>query len=73
MPGVSAAQETAPGPVSIDSVHLRVENVFSEKAAREHWIYDAANSVRFQTRPWVVRRELLFDAGDTLDLSLIHI
>lgn len=71
-PGVLAAQDIAPGPVSIDSVHLRVENVFGEEAAGEHWIYDAANSVRFQTRPWVVRRELLFGAGDTLDLALLE-
>lgn len=70
-PAALTAQESSSGAVTIDSVHVQAENVFSERAAREHWIYRTANSLRFQTRSGVVERELLFEPGDTLDLDLL--
>jgi len=74
-PGLLPAQQVAsePGaPVRIDTVVVRVDNVFDEAAAEDNWIYRTANSVRFQTRRGVVERELLFAAGDTLDLALLE-
>lgn len=55
----------------IDSVHLQVENVFSEDVEGDHWIYRTANSLRFKTRQGVVERELLFETGDSIDLALL--
>ncbi len=74
-PGILVAQqatsEPAP-PVRIDSVIVRVDDVFSESAAEDNWIYRTANSVRFQTRRGVVEQELLFAAGDSLDFALLE-
>ncbi|MFW6083826.1 MAG: hypothetical protein ACODAA_01280 [Gemmatimonadota bacterium] len=70
VPGPGWAQNSGPDGV-IDSVHLRVGNVFGDEAADRHWIYRTANSLRFKTRPGVVERELLFAAGDSLDLALL--
>lgn len=71
LPGTGWAQKSGPEAVHIDSVHLRVENVFDEEAEARHWIYRTANSLRFKTRRGVVERELLFEAGDSLDLAIL--
>lgn len=74
-PGALAAQQVAPeraAPIRIDTVIIRVDNVFSERAAEDNWIYRTANSVRFQTRRGVVEKELLFAAGDSLDFALLE-
>lgn len=71
-PPLLTAQESNSGPVAIDSVRVRAENVFSGDAARNHWIYRTANSLRFQTRTGVVERELLFAPGDTVDLAVLE-
>jgi len=73
-PVALAAQQVAPeptDPIRIDSVIVRAENVFSDRAAEDNWIYRTANSVRFQTRTGVVEQELLFAPGDPLDLALL--
>ncbi|MFW6089293.1 MAG: hypothetical protein ACODAB_06035 [Gemmatimonadota bacterium] len=74
-PGFLAAQQVGPepaAPVRIDTVIVRVDNVFSERAAEDNWIFRTANAVRFQTRRGVVERELLFAAGDSLDIALLE-
>jgi hypothetical protein len=71
-PAMLTAQESMSEPVTIDSVHVRAENVFSTETARNHWIYRTANSLRFQTRTGVVERELLFEVGDSLDLAVLE-
>ena len=58
--------------VVVDSVHLHVGNVFTDQESEESWIYRTANSLRFQTREGVVRRELLFAAGDTVDVAVLE-
>lgn len=71
IPVAGWAQKSGPEPVYIDSVHVHVENVFSDETEDEHWIYRTANSLRFKTRQGVVERELLFEAGDSLDLAIL--
>jgi len=71
-PAALAAQTIASGPLRVDSVDVRVENVFSQGDADANWIYGMANSVRFQTRHGVVERELLFAAGDSIDYVLLE-
>ncbi len=71
LPNTGWAQKSGPESVRIDSVHVQAENVFSEEAESEHWIYRTANSLRFKTRKHVVERELLFRAGDSLNLALL--
>ena len=72
IPSAGWAQKSGPEPVRIDSVHLQVDNVFSQEAEGDHWIYRTANSLRFKTREGVVERELLFETGDSLDLALLE-
>src|SRR5687767_3341383 len=35
------------------------------------WLARMANRLHFQTRPWVVRRELLFEPGEPYDSALV--
>jgi hypothetical protein len=35
------------------------------------WAYRAANALHLRTRPWVIRRELLFRTGDCFDPFLL--
>lgn len=74
-PGTVTAQQAPSEPsatIRVDSVIVRVENVFSDRAEEDHWIYRTANSLRFQTRSGVVEQELLFAAGDSLDPALLE-
>jgi len=55
-----------PAPV-IDRVDITTENVFSEEEIRKNFIFRLLNGIRFDTNPSVVRKELLFGPGTTLD------
>jgi hypothetical protein len=67
--GPSSAQvvEVLPPAPVIDRVDITTENVFSEEEIRKNWIFRLMNGIRFDTRPGVVRKELLFGPGSTLD------
>ena len=62
-----AARQISPPP-TIDTVIVVTENVFSQTEARSNSVFAFANALRFKTRPYVVRRELLFHAGEPFDL-----
>ncbi|MEJ2482670.1 MAG: hypothetical protein P8049_06035 [Gemmatimonadota bacterium] len=71
--GVSRAQEIEvqpPAPI-IDRVEITTENVFSEEEIRNNFIFRLLNKLRFDTSPRVVRKELLFGPGTTLDSTQV--
>ena len=68
VPGAVRAQVATAesGPV-IDTIIVTTQNVFGAEEARRNVLFRIANSIRFTTRANVVRRELLFEAGEVYD------
>ncbi|HEY3271108.1 MAG TPA: hypothetical protein VGJ89_07855 [Geothrix sp.] len=57
----------------IASIDLRIGDVFDPARPHEdHWLGRAANFLHIETRDQVVRRELLFHPGETVNARLIH-
>lgn len=57
----------------IGRIEIRVQDVFDPDDSRErHLIGRMANAVHLETRPGVIRRTLLFRAGEPVDARLIH-
>jgi len=54
-------------PVTIGAVEVIREALFPERRGAVGWAYRTGNSLHVDTRPSVVRNELLFAAGDALD------
>jgi hypothetical protein len=54
-------------PVRIGTITIRPLDVFSPEEASRGWLYRTANAVRFNTRPSVIRKFLLFQEGDVYD------
>ncbi len=54
-------------------IEIRIHDVFDPARAREnHWLGRTANFLHIETREQVVRRELLFRAGEEVNARLIH-
>lgn len=72
--GVALACSTARAQVRaterIRAIVMDREAVFDSVEAR-FWAYRLANTLHVATRPWVVRRELLFGEGDRYDSALV--
>jgi hypothetical protein len=64
LPSPGAAQGRSPD--RIQAIVVRREAVFDSVEAR-FWPYRVANTLHVETRPWVIRRELLFAVGDRYD------
>ena len=65
----SVAAQTPP---VIDTIIVDINNVFTQEEAAGSWLYRSMNSLHIQTRPFTIRRELSFVAGDTYDPALIE-
>ena len=78
-----AAAQDPVNPASVDScANGRISFVFLDNNsifdttdpdldARFRWAYGVANALHVRTRPWVIRRELLFAPGDCYDPFLL--
>ena len=55
----------------MDSIVIITQNVFGAEEARSNFMFRAANSLHVTTRVAVVRRELLFRAGEPYDSALV--
>ncbi len=66
----SQERNAAPAQV-IDTVIVITENVFGVEEARRNTLFRIANAVRFTTNARVVRRELLFRAGEPYDSATV--
>lgn len=60
----AAAQDAPP---RIGQIRIQTLDVFSPEEASKGWLYRTANAVRFETRPSVIRKFLLFHEGDPYD------
>ena len=59
------------GPSVIQAIEIRRVAVFDSVEAR-FWPYRVANALHVETRPYVVRRELLFEAGEPYDTAKVN-
>jgi hypothetical protein len=62
---------TAQGAV-IGEVIIRNENIFDVADPRENnWLFRLANKLHAKTRPWLIRKQLLFRTGDSYDRRVL--
>ncbi len=72
MPSVVAAQETGPASAdTIRAIEIVRRDIFDPDEAEKSWIARVVNALHFTTRPSVVRKELLFRAGEPYDSARI--
>ncbi|MBI3082361.1 MAG: hypothetical protein HYY94_05555, partial [Gemmatimonadetes bacterium] len=55
----------------IDTIVVITHDVFDAAEARRNTAFAIANAIRFKTRPQIVRRELLFRAGQPYDSARV--
>lgn len=70
LPAFAASPVRAQAPV-IDTVIVITHDVFDAAEAARNTAFAIANAIRFKTRPDVVRRELLFRAGQLYDSARV--
>ena len=68
---VPRADAQGRSPDRIRAVIVRREAVFDSIEAVQFWPYRVANALHVETRPWVIRRELLFAEGERFDSALM--
>ena len=68
IPGTAWTQE--PARARVRGVVLQRDAVFDSVESR-HWPWRLANALHVETRPNVIRRELLIDVGDRYDSALV--
>lgn len=56
----------------IDSIVIVNHDVFDPAEARSSVLFRVANALHFTTRPYVIRRELLFDVGERYDSARVE-
>ncbi|MGH9400228.1 MAG: hypothetical protein ACRD00_07650, partial [Thermoanaerobaculia bacterium] len=67
-----AAAAGAEEPPRIGEIRVRVLDVFSPEEAVKGWFYRAANAIHIETRSQVIRKFLLFRAGEPFDRFLLE-
>lgn len=56
----------------IGEVVIRNENIFDTADPREdNWLFRLANTLHVKTRPWLIRKQLLFRTGDAYDRRVL--
>jgi len=55
----------------IGEIRIEALDVFSPEEAAKGWVYRTANAVRFETKPSVIRKFLLFKEGDPYDPTVL--
>ncbi|TDI47099.1 MAG: hypothetical protein E2P02_03695 [Acidobacteria bacterium] len=67
----SQARDEAPTP-TIATIEIYVEDVFEDNGrTSDVWPYRAANRLHIKTRESIIRQELLFAVGDSLDMEAV--
>lgn len=56
----------------IDSVAITAHDIFDSTEVAGSWLFGLTNALHVRTRPWVVRREVLFQAGDRFDPRVLE-
>jgi len=71
LPPVAAAQEAPASADTIRAIEIVRRDIFDPDEAEKSWIARLVNALHFTTRPSVVRKELLFRAGEPYDSARI--
>jgi outer membrane protein assembly factor BamA len=71
VPGALWAQAVPAGPV-IDTIIIETGEPFDAEAAASSGVFRGMNAIHIPTRPWVIRRELLFEAGEPFDPLMVE-
>ena len=66
-----ARQSASAAEAVIDTIVIVTGNIFSDDEVRSNAGFRILNAIHFATRPGVVRRELLFAAGEVYDSAVV--
>ena len=69
---VAQGQEESAQPPVIRNIVVTTRNIFDSTEASGNFVFRAANTIHFTTRPSVVRNELLFKEGEPYDQAKIE-
>jgi hypothetical protein len=65
-------EELVAGGAVIGEIVIRNENIFDTADPREdNWPFRTANRLHVKTRPWLIRKQLLFRTGDAYDRRVL--
>src|SRR5512134_1715046 len=65
-------EELAAQGAVIGEIVIRNENIFDVADPRENnWLFRLANKLHVKTRPWLIRKQLLFRTGDPYDRRVL--
>src|SRR5437879_5073655 len=57
---------------TIDTIIIVNRNIFDTADAAPDWVANLANGLHVRTRPWVIRRRLLLNPGDSFDSARVE-
>ena len=70
--GSPAKAQESNRPATIRAIVVDRNEVFDSAEVRRFWGFGVVNSLHAQTRPYVIRRELLFDVGEAYDSARVN-
>ena len=68
---VAGGPEASATPDTIRAIEIERQDIFDQDEAEKSWIARLVNALHFTTRPSVVRKELLFRAGEPYDSARV--
>jgi hypothetical protein len=69
---IPSDEELAARGAVIGDIIIRNENIFDIADPKENnWLFRTANKIHAKTRPWLIRKQLLFRAGDRYDRRIL--
>src|ERR671913_1682616 len=70
--GVAGRKASASKAPTIRAIIINRSEVFDSVEVRGFWGFGLVNALHVQTRPYVVRRELLFEVGEPFDTARVN-
>jgi hypothetical protein len=67
-----ALAQGTPRPSTIRAIVVERSEVFDSAEVRRFWGFGVVNALHAETRPYVIRRELLFDVGQAFDSARVN-
>jgi hypothetical protein len=71
-PALAQGPPSTPAGSTIRAIVINRGEIFDSLEVRQFWGFGLANALHAETRPYVIRRELLFRVGEPFDSARVH-
>ena len=71
-PALAQGPPSTPAGPTIRAIVINRGEIFDSLEVRQFWGFGIANALHAETRPYVIRRELLFRVGEPFDSARVH-